>query len=313
MQAFLYKMSQNSLKNYTKPILTIDEQIERYAERGLIIDDKDKLIWYLKHVWYYCLGIYVKFFQNKETNMFQPWKTFSDILNLYKFDKKLRNLLFDEIQIIEESFKTALIRELWAKLGGNTGSFWHIDPGQYSCPISEFDQTVWDFFNNIISKYKNKNNDEYSNKVLNHYFSGNYNQPIPPVWMILQVMSFGQSIKLYRMLKEDNRILVANTYNIKAKTLLWWLYNLNNLRNKCAHGERIWNEYFVSAMQIPDRPIWEINYRDAFIWERKMLYDYCLVIDIIMKQISNKKSILEKIWELAQAYTIDTHLMWFPK
>jgi len=43
-------MSQNSLKNYTKPILTIDEQIERYAERGLIIDDKDKLIWYLKHV-----------------------------------------------------------------------------------------------------------------------------------------------------------------------------------------------------------------------------------------------------------------------
>ncbi len=306
-------MSHIPKKKYQKPILSIQDQIDLYIKRNLIVHDVEDFLWYLKNVWYYSVWIYAKYFQDNNTDDFLPWTTSSQIIELYKFDKELRTLVFDYIQIIEHSFKTALIREIWEKIGSIAWSFRHTDSTQYSCPWWEFDNTVISFFENIIIKYKNKNNPNYSNKILDYYFvTKDYEQKIPPVWMMMQVMSFGECIRLYNMLNDDNKKLIWNVYDIKWLTLKWWLYNLNNLRNKCAHGDRVRNESFVSSMQIPDRVIWWINYKSRFIKNRKKLYDYIMVIDIIVKQIGLKKSLLQEIFNLSYKYSINIADMWFP-
>jgi abortive infection bacteriophage resistance protein len=44
--------------------------------------------------------------------VFDSGTTSSQIIALYEFDKQLRALVFDAIEIIENSFKTSLIREI---------------------------------------------------------------------------------------------------------------------------------------------------------------------------------------------------------
>lgn len=305
-------MIQDHKNPYSKPILKIQEQIDLYKQRDLIIDNEDEFSWYLKNVWYYAIGIYVKHFQDPMTNKFLSWTTSSQIIDLYNFDKELRKLVFDYIQIIEHSFKTALIREIWEKLWGVAWSFWHIDHLQFSCSLQYFDDTVIKFLKNIIEKYKNINDTHYSNKILDSYFSKKYDQELPPIRMMMQVMSFGESIRFYKMLRTNNMILIWSIYDITALTLKWWLYNLNNLRNKCAHWERIWNEYFVSSMKIPDKLIWWISYKEKFIRDRRKLYDYIIVIDILIKQIGIKKSLLQDTTDLCSKNDIETAEIGFP-
>lgn len=68
-------------------------------------------MWYLKNVGYYRISIYAKAYQNSDDS-FQKDVTFDHLVELYEFDKKLRSLCVEYLEIIENSFKSALIREI---------------------------------------------------------------------------------------------------------------------------------------------------------------------------------------------------------
>ena len=110
--------------NYIKKPKTIEEQIELLRLRGLIIDDENKLKKYLSHISYYHLSAYFKSFQKLPTDNFKDNVIFEDILNIYVFDKKLRLLLLDILEIVEKSFKCKLIAKI-AIASGN--SHWILD------------------------------------------------------------------------------------------------------------------------------------------------------------------------------------------
>ncbi len=54
-------------KTYTKPALSIDEQIDLLRKRGLQVDNLgEEIEYFLRNVNYYYLSIYFKFFQNED-------------------------------------------------------------------------------------------------------------------------------------------------------------------------------------------------------------------------------------------------------
>lgn len=61
---------------YNKQAFTIDEQIERLKERGLIINDSDNAKHYLSHISYYRLAGYMKYL----LNVVQPENHFTERL-----------------------------------------------------------------------------------------------------------------------------------------------------------------------------------------------------------------------------------------
>lgn len=67
--------------------------------RGLVISDEDKAVRYLESIGYYRLSAYMYPFLKapKETHQYKDGTTFQQVLNLYRFDKKLRILLLNEI------------------------------------------------------------------------------------------------------------------------------------------------------------------------------------------------------------------------
>ena len=83
---------------YNKPFQSIQQQLALLAQRGLSIDnDADH---YLKQLNYYRLsGYWLPFYENVKTHQFKIGTQFSDVLNLYMFDRELRLLLLDAIEL----------------------------------------------------------------------------------------------------------------------------------------------------------------------------------------------------------------------
>lgn len=79
--------------------------------RGLIISDEAKAVRYLESIGYYRLSAYMYPFLKipKETHQYKDGTTFQQVLNLYRFDKKLRMLLLNEIEKVEIAIRRAIM------------------------------------------------------------------------------------------------------------------------------------------------------------------------------------------------------------
>ncbi|CAF3310641.1 unnamed protein product [Rotaria socialis] len=98
---------------FNKKALTIQEQVEKLQERGLIINPNNNPAHYLSHISYYRLGEYWHSMQEDKINhIFKKNSKFKDVISLYNFDGELKILLFDVIEKIEISLRTKLIYHL---------------------------------------------------------------------------------------------------------------------------------------------------------------------------------------------------------
>ncbi len=92
---------------FNKPPQSFEEQLDLLIKRGLIVDDRDEALHYLKHLNYYRLIAYwLPFEKSRDPHEFLPGTHFSQIINNYLFDRELRLLLLDAIERIEISFRT---------------------------------------------------------------------------------------------------------------------------------------------------------------------------------------------------------------
>jgi abortive infection bacteriophage resistance protein len=100
---------------YTKPYLSVPQQIELLKARGLIFEDESKANEYLRRIGYYRLSAYCYPFREstldrdgtrRTLDIFRTGTTFKDVTDLYAFDKALRLILLDSIERIEVSLRT---------------------------------------------------------------------------------------------------------------------------------------------------------------------------------------------------------------
>ncbi|MBR5039285.1 MAG: Abi family protein [Prevotella sp.] len=88
---------------YVKSPISIREQVKRLKLRGLIIDDEDLTKNYLSNISYYRLRAYTYPFQNnadpeKQHEFIRKDIHFKDIIELYRFDRRLRILVFNALE-----------------------------------------------------------------------------------------------------------------------------------------------------------------------------------------------------------------------
>ena len=110
------------MRTYTKPALTIDQQIDLLEKRGLSIPDHAQARRHLSNISYYRLSAYMLPYRVLDSSgnyldQFVPGATWDDVYNLYKFDRKLRLLVFDAIERIEIALRTQVIYQLSHKYG----------------------------------------------------------------------------------------------------------------------------------------------------------------------------------------------------
>ena len=112
---YIYVHSQNTLMerlpHFMKHYMTEADLMALLKSRGLVISDEDKAVRYLESIGYYRLSAYMYPFLKvpKETHQYKDGTTFQQVLNLYRFDKKLRMLLLNEIEKVEIAIRRAIM------------------------------------------------------------------------------------------------------------------------------------------------------------------------------------------------------------
>lgn len=232
---FLYRYMK-----YSKQPIDIPLQLAMLKQRGLIFRNEDVALEQLRSISYFRLASYWKPMEkNAEAHTFHNESYFEDAINMYLFDKKLRALIFSAIQDIEIALRTRLIHFFSLR----HGAFWFMNAELFK--DTHIHQTCLD----NIRKEINRSNEEF----LQEHFAKYDDPEFPPVWKVLEVVSFGTLSKLFYNIKDTEvKKAVAKSFNLPQYLYLEsWIKCAVILRNACAHHARLWNKRFPWKPQLP--------------------------------------------------------------
>ena len=107
-------------KKYTKPALSIDQQIAQLQQRGMTFGDPKRATHYLRELNYYRLsGYWLRREADHATHQFQPGTAFEDVLADYVFDRELKLLVLDAVERVEVSVRTHWAHHLGLRHGAH--------------------------------------------------------------------------------------------------------------------------------------------------------------------------------------------------
>ena len=226
----------------TKEFKTLDEQIEILKNRGLVINDIDKTKELLLRENYFFINGYRHIFmKNHKEDSFIPGTTFEELYAVFQFDRSFRNVLFKNLLIVENNLKSIIAYKLSKKYGIREKDY--LKPSNFSQDIKKVRQV-----NDVLNKIKRqiKLNGRQHSATL-HYIS---NYGYVPLWILVKLLSFGMINELYSILKPDDKLAIAEYYNLDVETLGIYIALLSNYRNLCAHEDIVYDHR--TQKEIPD-------------------------------------------------------------
>ena len=246
-------------KTPIKPWLSFDRQVQLLQSRHLQTQNIARMESYLSRIGYYRLSGYFHVFRqwDNENNVlrdeFMPNSQFEDVLSLYLFDKKLRLLALDALERIETAVKVDISHLLGEK-----------DPLAYRNPA---------YFDGRFTKIqKGKDKSQYENwlgyvddlikkaerrkiECVLHNF---HKYGDLPIWAICGLWDFGSMSRLYEGMKKPDRDKIAHKYGAdNGNVFSKWLKSLNEIRNICAHHDRLWNVRITIKSPPINAPNWD--------------------------------------------------------
>ena len=154
--------------------------------------------------------------------------TFEELYSLFLFDRQFRNIIFKHLLIIENNIKSIISYQLSKKYGYKESDY--LKTKNFDGSPDKQRQ-----INDLLKKMKRQirvNGSQHS--ATSHYLS---NYGYIPLWVLVKVLSFGIVSEMYSILKLEDRLAIANIYNIDQETLTNYLPILANYRNLCAHED----------------------------------------------------------------------------
>ena len=150
--------------NYSKSYPPPQELIPLLKQRGLIIANEQKAVNYLSNIGYFRLSAY--FYpllkEPKSEHLFKDGATFNMALDMYRFDRKLRILLFNEIEKIEVAVRSTMNNLIISELDD---VFWMTNIQYFNSPSffgkratiinSELEKSSEDFITHFKNTYSN--------------------------------------------------------------------------------------------------------------------------------------------------------------
>lgn len=272
---------------------TLDEQINILKEKDLIINDENeakKVL--LRENYFFLSGYRHLLMKNYRDKKFIKGATFEELYAIFNFDRRLRNICFKNILIIENNIKSIISYQLSKKYGFQEKTY--LSHYNYiEDPLKA--KQVHDVLNKM-RKQLAFNGKKHSATM--HYLN---NYGYIPMWILVKVLSFGLMSEFYCILKDDDKNKIADYYGINHEDLEVYLYLLANFRNICAHEDILYDHR--TQRSIPDNEIHkELNlekFEDEYIYGKNDLF----ALMIIFKKMLTHEEFREMIRETG--YEID--------
>lgn len=233
---------------YNKPYQSPQQLILALQSKNILFSDIPVAEKILSEINYYKFKMYLHpFLDPTLPKQYYVGAKFEDALELYRFDDKLRDILFSIIGRIEIKLKTKLDR----KISSFTNDiFWYLDLQYYKIKSKNEIASLLNKLNSTFISSK----EEYAEHYKSHYYneSSNNYKVLPPFWIISELMTLGDIAKFYNLL-DINKFNIARPRSNKLEelanefgatsvsALISWIYAIRDIRNRCAHHSRLWN------------------------------------------------------------------------
>ncbi|MEM9845069.1 MAG: Abi family protein [Pseudomonadota bacterium] len=232
------------LRPYERPPVTIKQQVSHLQAKGLHIADVAAAEAQLHEKGYYRLKAYLLPLREADGS-FKAATSLNSAVELYEFDEKLRLLVFKHIQRIEISIRTRF-NEIMCLNTSN--SFWYLDSSLFGRNTASYADTI----NKLRSAFLESQETfakHFREKYYNNYCS--FYSLMPPSWMAIELMTFGnlmtllnsvslESIQHFKLDRWARKTIGPD----KFKQLTNWLRCMRDVRNHCAHHNRLFNRNF---------------------------------------------------------------------
>lgn len=222
------------------PAKNIEEQKTILMERNIKLTPNSTEI-LLQYGYYNLINGYKDAFIDKVKSnqlghdFYKDGTTLDQIVSLYRFDADLRRNILNFITIIETQMKSLLSLHFSLRYGTNHWNF--LTPSSFTTSPNQIKHvnTLIDKLNKDIRKFS-----IWKPHPAICHFVRKYNQV--PLWALNTVMTFGTMANFYDLLIDDLKKTIARDINPKLTptTLTSILYYLTDIRNKCAHNNRLY-------------------------------------------------------------------------
>ncbi len=215
---------------------TIKQQVAKLKERGCIINDEKYAEETLKYINYFRLSNYFKPFCVTK-DWYEDGTTFEKIMRIYEIDRRLRSILIAALEEIEIALRAAISNFHSLKYGAQ---------GYLNAENFDFRHNHSAFVGKIRHLVE-ANDDREFVKHYNSKHSGDF-----PLWVIMELFSFGTLAFFYKdMHNADKKELASGFYGCTSSELDNWIFCMNELRNYCAHYNRIYGNTFPVKPKTP--------------------------------------------------------------
>lgn len=180
------------------------------------------------------------------TETYKPGAEFTEIVALYEFDRELRFIFLKRLLKIENQIKSIIAYKFSETYKhDNYLKLVNFDSHNNNNKRLKDIMGVISTFQRAISDQSGKHNS------VTHYVT---EYGYVPLWVLVNVLTFGNISKFYGVLKHQDRQAVAREFGIADNVFFSYLKLLSIFRNICAHDERLYNSN-LGSLEIVSGPI----------------------------------------------------------
>lgn len=277
-----------------KNFKTLEEQVEIFKHKGMIINDER----YAKQVllrenYFFLNGYRHLFLKSEENRTFKEGTTFEEMYSLFLFDRSFRNVLFKYLLVIENNLKSIISYQLSKKYGYKEREY--LKEKNFT-KIPEKQAQV----NDLLKKMKRQIRINGSQHSATQHYVTNYGYI--PLWILVKVLSFGIVSEMYSILKPEDQKEIAKLYGVDYEVLITYWPILANYRNLCAHEDIL---YENKTQKCIDDTVYHEALKikkvdDEYVCGKNDLF----ALVIILKQLLDPEEFKNMIMEFQ--HTIDT-------
>ena len=208
-----------------------------------------------------------------------------EVYSIYNFDFNLRILYLKNILKIEAELRTHIAYEFGKRYGSNG---W-----QNRASYDSNNQYVTDLINKlneVVNKGIIKNKD-----MITHFTN---NGRVVPIWVLIECIELGTLRSFYNCLTQSLREVIARSYyNLSELELRNFIAYLNDIRNVCAHDNRLL--FFKNRTNIND---FTIHSNLNIPRNSSGFYKYgkrdCFALLIAMKYLLDEKEFKDSYYQI---------------
>ena len=267
---------------------TLDEQIEILRSKGLTINDEYKAKEVLLRENYFFISGYRHLLMKKyKDSRFISGATFEELHSIFLFDRELRNIIFKHILVIENNIKSMISYQLSRKYGFKEKDY--LNPNNFTQDKLR-EKQVYD----VLNKMKRQIRINVGTHAATMHYMNNYGYI--PMWVLVKVLSFGIVCELYTILKDEDKIEIAEVFNTTPSVLEDILVILSNYRNLCAHEDIVFEHR--TERVVPDTEYHEymnIPKMDGeYIYGKNDLFAVIIIFKILLNE-SNFRLMMKEV------------------